>query len=197
MSEIARLIDQAIRESIAPTLKTHGFRKDGRNFRRREPNCIWIVNVQASAWNSNEEGRFTINLGVHFPTLVPYFPWKKDTDRPSEVRCLVRSRIGELWWKVSPTTNPDDLKADISPRLLQFALPWFEKHSNLHEARNWVLAQHHFPHWYAAAISLALNERDRALEEVQKSLAKRRGEPGPTTMIPWGQQHGLLPKGLS
>lgn len=201
MSEIARLIDHTIRESIAPTLKAHGFRKDGRNFRRREPNCIWIVNVQASAWNSNEEGQFTINLGVHFPALVPLIPWLKDTDRPLEQGCLVRTRIGHLlpaggdfWWELRAGDDQDELNADLCRSITEFALPWLEKHSELREARNWALARGR-THWWAAAISLAMHDRPSAAEELSKALSEVDANSDQSrSLLSWGQQHGLLPK---
>lgn len=201
MSEIARLIDQAIRESIAPTLKAHGFRKDGRNFRRREPNCIWIVNVQASAWNSKEEGQFTINLGVHFPALVPYIHWLRDSDRIAEASCTVRARLGHLcpqprdrWWKVSPTSNTEELMTEMSQLLPQFALPWFEKHSDLRVAREEVLRSHYHTEWFGAAISLALEDRERALQVLSAGISSCKNEHYRNHLIAWGQQHGLLPK---
>ncbi|NUP95698.1 MAG: DUF4304 domain-containing protein [Planctomycetaceae bacterium] len=201
MSEIARLIDQAIRESIAPTLKAHGFRKDGRNFRRREPNCVWIVNVQASAWNSKDEGQFTINLGMHFPALVPFIPWLRDTDRPLEQGCLVRTRIGHLlpaggdyWWELRASDDRADRTADLRRSVTEFALPWLEKHTDLREARNWVLTRFR-NHWWAAAISLALHDRPSSVEELSRALSEVDPSSDQSRMLlSWGQQHGVLPK---
>ena len=113
-------------------LKARGFTKSGNNWLRRQE---WtrVINLQLSSYNSAEEARFTINLGIHIPALRAACgdaPIKGD---PKEYECDLRQRIGTLlpnredkWWPVTPATDPGHLAAELADILLQHGLPWFD-----------------------------------------------------------------------
>ncbi len=117
-------------------LKALNFRKSANTWIRP---VAWpqVINVQLSRWNSAEEAQFTVNLGISIPELhlasesLPLKGALKEHD------CDVRSRIGQLfpskndhWWKVAPTTDPEELVEDVFERINEFALPWFDRLSN-------------------------------------------------------------------
>ena len=102
MSEVARRIDEVIRTGLAPALKAQGYKKAARTFRRREPGHTLVVNVQGSSWNSDADGSFTLNLGVYFPTVVPFLDWMRAVERPTEPDCVVRQRIGFVMPRFPP-----------------------------------------------------------------------------------------------
>ena len=117
-------------------LKALNFRKSANTWIRP---TTWpqVINVQLSRWNSVEEAQFTVNLGISIPELhvasesLPLKGALKEHD------CDLRSRIGLLfpskndhWWKVTPTTDPDELVEDVFARINEFALPWFDRLTN-------------------------------------------------------------------
>lgn len=199
MSEIARRIDEVIREGLAPVLKAYGYKKDRRNFRRREAECTRVVNVQGSAWNADNQGSFTINLGVYFPAVVPFLDGMRVTDRPAEVDCVARERIGYLlpaqrdyWWDVSSETDPGALAREVREAWEQFGAAWMDAHSSMQAARALAL-KHNLPYW-AAAISLALEEREAAGSYLEEALvAAKRSATVTARLRDWGGRHGIIP----
>lgn len=114
-------------------LKALGFRKSGTTWVRP---LSWpqVINVQLSRWNSASEASFTVNLGISVGDLhvaseeLPLKGSLKEHD------CDVRARIGQLipsgedkWWKVIPSSDPEQLAEDLHAHLVQFVLPWFER----------------------------------------------------------------------
>jgi hypothetical protein len=118
-AEVTAKINSVVSEHIAPTLKTHDFRKSGQRFWRRSPDCIWVFEIQRGKYNDGSRGEFTANLGVYhsswveaaisIPRLAFMGPVK---DKPAEQNCYLRERLDELafantdnnskhsWWKV-------------------------------------------------------------------------------------------------
>lgn len=198
MSEIARRIDEVIRTGLAPALKAQGYKKAARTFRRREPGHTLVVNVQGSSWNSDDDGSFTLNLGVYFPTVVPFLDWMRAVERPTEPDCVVRQRIGfvmplglDHWWSISPDTDLDALAREVRDAWEQFGRPWLESHANLEAARALALSRN-TPYW-AAAISLAMNEQDSARVHLEEALAAAKNNAAVTTRLrDWGTRHGII-----
>lgn len=200
MSEIARRIDRVIKDGLAPVLKSQGYRKDRRTFRRREVQGTRVVNVQGSQWNAEDEGRFTVNLGVYFPTVVPFLDWMRETERPTEGDCVVNERIGfvmparlDHWWAVTSETDLSALAREVREAWEQFGAPWLDAHADLEAAR--TLAMHkNLPYW-AAAVSLALNDQASARAHLAEALAAASGKANLTAQLrDWGRRHGINPE---
>lgn len=199
VSESARRTDQVIRDGLAPALKAAGYRKDGRTFRRPELRGTCVVNVQGSRWNTKDQGRFTLNLGVYFPDVVPFLDWMRATNRPSEADCLVRKRIGSVmpagrdhWWVVTPQTDLVSLSRELREAWEQFGAPWLDGHANLAAARGLALIGR-TPYW-AAAISLALGEWGAAQAYLEQAITAARDSANVAGSLRlWGKRHGLLP----
>lgn len=117
-------------------LKPRNFRKSGTTWIRvRE--WTQVINIQLSRWNSAEEAQFTVNLGISIPELhlasesLPVKGSLKERD------CDLRCRIGQLfpskndhWWKVNSDTDIHELTNNVSARIEEFALPWFDRLGN-------------------------------------------------------------------
>jgi len=94
-----QILNQLIKEELAPIFRIDGFKGSVRNYRRLRGELIHIINIQSSTWG----GEFAINLGVHLsflPTvsgsIVEYFKLK-------EFDCEFRRRMSKTdndqWWK--------------------------------------------------------------------------------------------------
>jgi hypothetical protein len=60
-------IDRIIREIIAPSLKSAGFKRNGRLWTRSSDNVHCGLTLQRSQFNATNSGRFTVNLRLAFP----------------------------------------------------------------------------------------------------------------------------------
>ena len=143
MSQISKVIDNFIREYIAPINKQQGFKKRGRNFHKALVDCIYVINVQASQWNEADSGQFTINLGVYFPNieLETWGDIAEITERPTEPRCTARTRIGSLvepycdkWWEISPTSSQAEIGNEVVHLINTFGFKWQESMSSSRDA---------------------------------------------------------------
>ena len=112
-------------------LKGKGFRKTGNSFRMVLPDgTSKIINFQKSSFNSGEECRFTINVGLYF---------QKDMENPNlrfkEYECQVRTRVsgiskryvGDHWWVLTEVTNPEMLYREILGLMEEDIVPWLEQ----------------------------------------------------------------------
>ena len=114
-------------------LKPQGFRKEGGNFRRFSGDGLGqIINFQKSSWNSGEECRFTINIGVYaeLGDEIQNVKFK-------EYECHLRTRIngislryrGDQWWSIMPGRNMDELFGELKRLMEEDVLPFLTKTS--------------------------------------------------------------------
>lgn len=195
MSEIRKAIDTVIRIGLAARLKAAGFTRQGHTFRRASAGYVHVVNVQADRWNRGDEGRFTMNLGVYFPALVPLNTYPETvTERPLEYDCQLRRRIGFLmpeasdhWWHLDAEMDLAALAEKVGAAWDDYSAGWLAGITDLSSARHICLEGHEY--YLAAAISLALDERETAARYLARELERH---PHPA-LVRWGAQHGLLP----
>jgi uncharacterized protein DUF4304 len=130
---------RAIVASVAPALKTAGFRKRRHAFNREVGPLTHVVSFQMGAFDPsaagagvpfrpNLYGRFTVNLGVFALELLRTAPragdWVNDYD------CQFRMRIGHLlspaadtWWALDDPDVPRTVELAIE----QLGLPWLDR----------------------------------------------------------------------
>lgn len=139
------VLDQVIAFGLTPLLRPDGFMKARRNFRRQAERCVQVINVQASAWGTAQELKFTINLGVFFPeihALKTFLQWRPSAAGPTEYQCQCRSRLGELmpahrddWWTLRAGEDPAGMAAEVGDAVRGFGIPWLESRSTWNGAR--------------------------------------------------------------
>ena len=196
MSEIAKLIDDAIRSDLAKRLKADGYRKSGRTFYSADDSRTAVVNVQGSKSNLGDEGTFTINLGVYFPDVAKITNALPITGRfPKEYDCTIRQRLGVLmtdgndfWWSVNSDTDLDALAKNVGDAWSQHGKPWMDHVSDLDAAHAELLNQQLF--FIAAGVSLLRGRRDEALELVRQ--AESRQPRAARRIQEWARQHELV-----
>ncbi|MBK1817335.1 DUF4304 domain-containing protein [Luteolibacter yonseiensis] len=114
-------------------MKPLNFSKSGSSWIRGNT-WLNVINLQLSQWNSAEEAKFTINLGISIPELhsaLESLPFKGSV---KEYDCDIRLRIGRLlpkqtdfWWAVTMGTQPAELTKEVFAYIEQYALPWFDR----------------------------------------------------------------------
>ena len=177
MQQVKNVIDSIISLQLKPLLKDEGYRKASRTFRYFGNNFVKVVNVQASSWNSSEDGKFTINLGVYFPKLAEVHDYLDVSDKPTESECLVSTRIGllmptkeDFWWSVDKESSISKLSQELSDSWLRYGKPWIDKHSDLFEARKFYLDNFYFP-YIVAMMSVVLGDMKMATQMATKTVA--------------------------
>lgn len=122
---------------IAYFLKEAGFRKNSNHYFKRNGEIGFCLNFQNDKWNTSDNVRFTINIGLfcdsfwleHFDFqhtgIIPKFP--------KEYECAVRFRIGKFsnsqemdkWWELTSSTNIEEVRNEIVQSLKEDVLPFF------------------------------------------------------------------------
>ncbi|HEY2121935.1 MAG TPA: DUF4304 domain-containing protein [Candidatus Acidoferrum sp.] len=181
MSEIAKQIKAIADLGLAPLLKQAGFRKRGTHYARVKGEALQLINVQSSQWNMSSQGRFTLNIGVHFSSVAKML---MGADRmpavPKHYYCLRRKRVGQLlpdkadrWWTVAPQTNASDVAAELSSAMNDYVLPWLTKVETISGV---AMELERGPDplsgglWTAPAARLVLGEPERAGELARTML---------------------------
>ncbi len=195
MSEIAKKIDEVIKLSLVPLLRSKGFKKKGRNFYREFENRIELINVQASKWNEGGEGQFTVNLGVYFPevaNIIDAIPFK---GVPKEYDCTVQKRIGHLmpsgcdhWWKIEPSINIEELATDLKTTIEKYGIPWVARMADLNEIKEEVRNDNRA--FVSAGIALLQGDKSQAREYL--SLAYKQQPLAAERAKAWGIKHELI-----
>ena len=195
MSEIAKTIDEMIRNSLAPKLKASGFKKKARNFLLEQQDHTKVVNVQASQWNEGSEGSFTINLGIYFPEVADAIDWFPVKNHPKICDCTINKRIGVLmpggcdsWWEISNDTDARTVQESILESWIQYGEPWISHVSDISKAKSELIKQKQY--FQAAGIALVQNDRAEAKRLLEKELKNR--PLAKSKLNAWGKKHELL-----
>ena len=177
MQHVREIIDTIINYRLKQLLKEEGYRKTARTFKYRGDDFVRIVNVQASPWNSSNDGKFTVNLGIYFPKLAEIHDFMEVKQNPTESDCLVHERIGflmpvkrDFWWPVKNTSSAAKLGDELAESWLGYGKPWIDRHSNLREARQFYLDRYHFP-YIVSMMSVVLGDLEMATQMANKVIA--------------------------
>lgn len=191
-------INTILRLGLDPALRQAGYKRRAHTFRQARPDGVWrVINVQGSRWNEGDQGRFTLNLGLHFPQVRAIMGDPPLTMPPKEWDCELRARIGRLmptrqdkWWQFDERSDLQAVADDVVKHWQTYGRPWLDRYGDLRRARDEIGARE--DNLFALAASVALGEPDAA----RHYYAAWRAEPQfPNRRIPpWVQALGLDPE---
>lgn len=191
-----KLVDEIIKRSLHPILKSAGYKKKGRTFYLEEDDVTRVVNVQSSQGNTAESAKFTVNLGLYFPAVREQSLDEPLTDLPKEYECTLRERIGMLlprqddwWWTVRPSSDLDMVANAVSNAWTGYGQPWIDRCGTLAAACD--EAEHTGDKFTAAMISLTLKDKPRAKRCFDQFL-KKCNPAAYDNLNAWAKHHGLL-----
>lgn len=166
----SRDVSRAIRATIHPLLRRHGFSQfTERSAWRYTPAMIHVVNFQAMRfhWSRGTEGTaqsFAVNLGIYYPAVPEHPTMRPIRERrgwlaPEEGQCHLRMRLLRAIDQVeqaSPDIWSIDVEGQAVPRaleeiamlLVRDAMPWFARYSDI-----------------AATLRLLMRQSERGFEE--------------------------------
>jgi hypothetical protein len=137
------LIGQIVKSHIAPGLKSRGFRKDRYLWSLQQDELVQFVALQSSRWSHGDEGEFTFNLGVHWPT-----PYEDLIGARLPYHYLFWRRIGWLiplqkdyWWNVSRASDLDAIGRQVIETVTGFGLPALDQFRSPDKVREHLRAR--------------------------------------------------------
>jgi len=192
-------LDSIAKAALASDLKSQGFRKGGRTWRRRlGDEAVQVVNVQGSMFGTRAEGRCVLNLGVYFPALAEVLGVGRITDRPSEADCHLRRRAAMLGpdhrdtWFEFRSADPTSLErtaASLRELYIDFGAAWLRDLSTLKAASDEFSRTGQG--WWAAAAQLCAGDKSGAASLLHRAIASAPKDIAPH-LTRWGRQHSLL-----
>ena len=193
-SSTGQTINTILRLGLDPALRAAGYKRRAHTFRQALTDGVWrVINVQGNRWNEGNQGRFTLNLGIHFPQVRAIRGDPPLTMPPKEWDCELRARIGRLtpdrrdkWWQFDQRSDLQAIADDVVKQWQTYGQAWRDRYSDLRTARDELAPQDYL---FAVAASLALDERDAARHyymawRAEPLFANRR-------IPPWVQGLGL------
>jgi len=130
-----------VNETIAPLLKTLGFKKSGYNFYREAEEIGVSINLQQSKWNSAEAKQFTINVGLVHKEIFRTMCSKELTKFPKEYDCLISTRLSHLkhekdnWYELNVNTDFSSIANQFNNDILDYLIPFIKKYEQF---QNWI-----------------------------------------------------------
>ena len=193
-------LDIVANQALGPLLKTQGFRKQARTWRRRagDDGAIQIVNLQGSMFGTTAEGRCALNLGIYFPALAELLGVGRVSESPAEADCHLRRRAAMLrpdghdTWFEFGSTDPASLEtvaSSIHELYRDFGEPWLRRFSSLASAREEL--ERTGQTWWAAAASLSSGDKPTAATLLRKAIDRAPKDVAPH-LTRWGQRYALL-----
>lgn len=133
MLPIGKHIDAIIKAALAEPLKTAGFKKQARVFRRvAADGNIEVLDIQSGKYNEGSRGEFTVNLGLYLPAIARMLG-EALQEKPTDVHCHFHMRIGHLlpdkqedfWWQIDECSDDAALAAELQAAVMQHGMAWF------------------------------------------------------------------------
>ncbi len=142
-SEIAFSVDE-IQRRLRAVLAELGFKRHGRAFNRRKPDCLVdVIHFQMGAFEppgsqpipglrESLYGKFAINLGVYVPEVAAWQTGRQATSAVQDYHCCIRRQLGaspdtDRWW---PIRIDECLIGEIATLVERDAVPFFAKYGS-------------------------------------------------------------------
>ncbi|MBB5576414.1 MULTISPECIES: DUF4304 domain-containing protein [Rhizobium] len=192
MGGAAKSIDEVIKRGFAQLLKSEGFKKSGRNWHRSQGKDWLIVNLQASRWNLEENGKFTVNLGVFVAAVASMAGQNAIEGKPSEPSATLRTRLGTLvygrdhWWEVTAASDLDLVAADLAEKMQSTGIPWLESHL---DPSRLAAALKDSPSLLSFSAALLSGDRDEATRRLREAIGLRPA--ARTYFLAWASNNGI------
>ncbi len=137
MTADSQLFESLLREGLAPLLRRKGYKKSGHTWRKQSAQCVQITHAQAGDSGDDEDGKFTLNLGVYFPDVDELGRGQSAQAKPLVADCLVQVPIGLIlpppsdhWWRIEPDVDLAQLAADVASGWTAHGKRWLDAHAD-------------------------------------------------------------------
>jgi hypothetical protein len=200
-SPFARRLEEIVKGSLTPLLRSRGFRKEGSVYRLQRDSMTWLVDLQKSRWNDPQEAQFTLNGGVYIPGTVSVYTGRPEPEKPMIADCCLSVRVGMLdesrrdkWWKVTARDDPraaldESIAEDVCGHVGKLLLPFLERFRSVADVAEFLDGTADVPtklfapqaaaqrHAYASLIYLTMGDRTKAHREIEQAMCDAKGSP--------------------
>lgn len=184
----SKMLNAYLKDAIAPVLLAAGFKATGRVYRRAVGEVLQVVDIQNWKFNDPKRARFTVEVGVCFPSLLAaiaelesYAFYRPNLAKPGITECAVRRRLGmfldppqDTWWTVSATTGHVPPAESVTGPLVSAALPWMQRMSDVSAWASAGTDEHALSSPVMGVAAQYALGRDRVATEAAAALAKAR-----------------------
>lgn len=133
-SQITEAVDRIVAGGVAPCLLKAGFERHALALVRPKGDLHQVLHVQTSLRNTEQRGRFTLNLALASMEISRLWHVERVARGPTDQQAwLFSQRIGALldppsdrWWDIEPATDLDRLAAELEQLVRTRVLPYFE-----------------------------------------------------------------------
>ena len=200
-SPLAQRIVGILKMGLTPLLRSRGFRKEGSVYLARHGEMAFLVDIQKSRWNDEDEAQFTINGGIYIPGIVSAYSGRPDPEKPKIVDCCLSVSIGMLeksrldkWWKVTSRDSPqevvdEEIARELCDRVENLLLPFLEKFESPADVAGFLCGTMDTParfvapqapaqrHAYACLIYSKMGNSPKAQRAIEQALREAAGSP--------------------
>ena len=143
-------LNAILKKEVTPLLKALKFKKRRLNYSYDFDGLCWLVNIQKSQWNDQEESAFTVNCGVYIPGILSVYANNiSEPTSPSLMHCACSARIGmlmpekiDIWWTLTlgdSASVDEDIAQDIRIKVENVALPFLNKFKSSQSVADFLL----------------------------------------------------------
>jgi hypothetical protein len=154
-----RLVNEVVRLTLAPALKSCEFARKHHTWNRRFGELVHVVELQPGRWNQAGRGDLTVNIGVFDHVVYGVLRGKEAPAFAKELDCVFRAHLGAVMpggvfadgplngqsryndWVFTPESDPTELGEDIRKALLGWGIPFLEKFDTLRSVHDFVAAR--------------------------------------------------------
>lgn len=132
-----------VKNSITPLLKSYGFKKNGDTYIKNMKNIVWVIDIQKSRWNDENELQFTFNCGIYFSALAFIYSNTPNSSIPRIAGCCIHSRIEMLskskldkWWSLQQEISPGQntvIIQEVEACIQSLVIPFLEKFNSIND----------------------------------------------------------------
>jgi len=112
-----------------------GFLRNGSCFYIKNNKNWGLIDFQKSKNNTDDEIKFTINIGIYSSALFEFFSPDSPEKKPSIEDCHWRMRLGfllpnnkDLWWIIRKGQSLDSLASELMTYIENLAIPMMMEH---------------------------------------------------------------------
>lgn len=134
--------------SITPLLKAEGFSKNRKCYHRKHETLTWVIELQKSRWNDQQQMQFTLNCGIYIPGVISTYINRSEPKNPEIPFCCITVRVGMLqqdhldkWWTLS--VDQDEATDQLIEQELHLAvtnnlLPFLSKFKGMDDVLSYL-----------------------------------------------------------
>lgn len=130
-------LNTILKTGVTPLLKELGVKKGQLIYSCDFDGLSWLVDIQKSRWNDEEEAQFTVNCGIYVPGVLSVYANMPEPAKPKIEHCSCSARIGmltpekkDIWWKLTSGDSDSvdgSIAQDLRSKIENVALPFVNK----------------------------------------------------------------------